>query len=185
MGFNEILASEAVGPVNDRQREVLRRGTRAGQRLLGLIENILTMSRVESPGHADLTVTLDLPEPGIARVMGDAAQLERALINVVTNALRFTPGDGEVRVGLHTENPGRVVVTVDDTRIGIPTEEQHRLFERFFRASSAVRASIPGPGLGLAIVRTIGEVHLGTVTVDSRPGEGTTVRITLPLLDAA
>jgi PAS domain S-box-containing protein len=212
MGFNEILAAEAVGPVNERQREMLRRASRAGQRLLGLIENILTMSRAESLaqsahhvpldlaallvrvvegteplGEAELSVSLDLPVEDAVRVVGDAAQLERALVNVVSNAVKFTPGGGEVCITLEAERPdgshqpGRAVITVEDTGIGIPVEEQDRLFERFFRASSAVHASIPGTGLGLAIVRTIVQAHAGTVTVDSQPGDGTTVRISLPL----
>ncbi|WP_193609051.1 ATP-binding protein [Nocardioides lijunqiniae] len=218
MGFNEILASEVVGPVNDRQREVLRRGSRAGQRLLGLIENILTMSRAESLAQsahhqpldlgallvrvvegteplaeAGLTADLSLPSGDPVRVLGDAAQLERALVNVVSNALKFTPGDGEVRIRMETDGGGQegaagdagwAVVTVEDTGIGIPLEEQGRLFERFFRASSAVHASIPGTGLGLAIVRTIVQAHAGTVTVVSQPGDGTTVRISLPRLPA-
>jgi PAS domain S-box-containing protein len=211
MGVNDLLSTEVVGPVNDRQRELLRRGSRAGQRLLGLIENTLTLSRVESltddTHHAvvdlrdivtrtvetaeplcrpGVSIVVDQPDGPTARVMGDANQLERALVNVVANALKFTLGGGVVRVtvqGDPPEEPGRAVVTVEDSGIGIPTDEQSHLFERFFRASSAVQASIPGSGLGLAIVRSIVEAHRGEVTVTSRPGEGTVVRISLPLLD--
>ncbi|MCD4525172.1 ATP-binding protein [Nocardioides sp. cx-173] len=208
MGFNEMLAAEAVGPVNDQQLRILNRGSRAGQRLLGLIENILTLSRVESLAdsshhvtldladvvthalestepleHPGLEVSVDLPESG-PHVVGDAVQLERALVNVVSNALKFSPRGGRVQISLETDppgaSPGLAVVTVSDTGIGIPAMEQDRLFERFFRASSAVVSSIPGTGLGLAIVRTIVEGHGGTVTVTSQPGEGTTVRISLP-----
>ncbi|MDO9494652.1 MAG: ATP-binding protein [Nocardioides sp.] len=213
MGFNDILATEAIGPVNDRQREMLRRGSRAGRRLLGLIENTLALSRVESLtddthhvpldlgdvivqavevieplAHSGLSVDVDLPEGAAARVRGDVIQLERALVNVVSNALKFTPGAGVVQVRLRADppdEPGRAVITVTDTGIGIPLEEQSRLFERFFRASSAVQASIPGSGLGLAIVRSIVEAHQGEVSVTSRPGDGTVVRISLPLLDSS
>ncbi|MDP2772140.1 MAG: PAS domain S-box protein [Nocardioides sp.] len=212
MGFNDILASEAIGPVNDRQREMLRRASRAGRRLLGLIENTLVLSRVESLtddthhqpvdlsdvivqtvevteplAHAGLSLSVELPEGAAARVMGDFLQLERALVNVVSNALKFTPDSGVVRIRLETDppdEPGRAVITVSDPGIGIPPEEQDRLFERFFRASSAVQASIPGSGLGLAIVRSIVDAHRGEVTVTSRPGGGTVVRISLPLLES-
>lgn len=211
MGFNDLLTSEAVGTVNDRQRELLRRANRAGRRLLGLIENTLTLSRVESlhddTHHvvvdlrdvvartieateplcdAEVSLDVDLPEGPAPRVLGDGAQLEQALVNLVGNALKFTPGAGVVRVTLLADppdEPGRAVVTVEDHGIGIPVEEQRHLFERFFRASSAVQASIPGSGLGLAIVRSIVEAHRGEVTVRSLPGEGTVVRVSLPLLE--
>lgn len=211
MGVNDLLATEVVGPVNDRQRELLRRGSRAGQRLLGLIENTLTLSRVESLTddthhavvdlreivvrtvetteplcHTGVSIVVDQPDGPTARVMGDANQLERALVNIVANALKFTLGEGVVRVTVKADppdEPGRAVVTVQDSGIGIPSDEQSHLFERFFRASSAVQASIPGSGLGLAIVRSIVEAHRGEVTVTSLPDEGTVVRISLPLLD--
>jgi signal transduction histidine kinase len=122
-------------------------------------------------------------------VDGDRGQLERAFSNVIDNALKFSPAGGTVRIqlGRAREPSGRpnVTVSVLDTGIGIPHDAMPSLFDRFFRASNARDAAVPGSGLGLPIVRNIVEGHGGRVALESVLGEGTTVRITLPLaLDA-
>ena len=85
-------------------------------------------------------------------VSGDHDQLERAVINLLSNAVKFTPDGGRVDVALETGG-SQVLLSVEDTGIGIPLAEQGRLFERFFRSSTAQRRAIPGTGLGLSIVR--------------------------------
>ena len=120
------------------------------------------------------------------RVLGDQAQLERAVSNVLTNAVKFSKPGGEVEVCVgvrpDSEFPDRemVVVEVSDHGIGIPADEQGLLFTRFFRSSLAVGREIPGTGLGLALVQTILEAHHGRVTVDSTEGVGTTVTMSIP-----
>lgn len=115
-------------------------------------------------------------------VLGDRDQIERALTNVVGNAVKFTPsGEGvSVQIACHDS---RVEVVCEDSGIGIPDEEVKDLFVRFFRASNAVVGQVPGSGLGLSIVLAIMEGHQGTVDVSSNEGRGTRVRISLPAAD--
>jgi len=101
------------------------------------------------------------------------------LDNLVSNAIKFTPAGGDVRVSLTPVN-GVVRLEVSDTGIGIATAEQTRLFERFFRASTASDRQIPGTGLGLYIARAIVEAHGGSIAVRSEPGEGTSFCVELP-----
>lgn len=122
-------------------------------------------------------------------VLGDAHALERVVTNLIGNALKFTPEDGRVSVSLSTAVPddepgddGAAVVrlVVADTGMGISLEDQEHLFTRFFRASAATTHAIQGTGLGLSIVHSIVTQHGGHVIVDSAPGQGTTVTVTLP-----
>lgn len=205
LGFNQVLLSESVGPLNDRQSDLLRRVDRGGYRLMGLIENILALSRIENlkdasertlvdmsgliaaavqatetlrwDRHLDLSVSV--PAAGNTTVIGDQQQLERALINLVSNAVKFTPDGGSIELSM-TETATSVLVQVKDTGIGIPLSEQPSLFDRFFRASNAVADSIQGTGLGLAIVQTIVEAHDGTLAVESAPHQGTAVAFEIP-----
>jgi two-component system phosphate regulon sensor histidine kinase PhoR len=111
--------------------------------------------------------------------MVDPYQLDRVVLNLLSNALKFSPGGGHVTVRVR-ELDDDLLLSVSDTGIGIPVSEQQELFNRFYRASNAVTQSIPGTGLGLTIVRTIVANHGGNVTLHSTPGEGTTVTIRLP-----
>ena len=99
--------------------------------------------------------------------------------NLISNAIKFTPAGGDVRVSVAPVN-GVVRLEVADTGIGIESQEQERLFERFFRTSTASEHQIPGTGLGLYITRAIVEAHGGSIAVRSDPGEGTSFRVDLP-----
>jgi signal transduction histidine kinase len=121
---------------------------------------------------------------GPAVVLGDEHQLERLLLNLVSNAVKFTPAGGHVLVSV-AASASSVVLSVDDDGIGIPADEQEAVFGRFFRGTEATREVIPGTGLGLAIVQAIVEHHGGTLTLTSAPGQGTTVRVELPSLVTA
>ena len=114
-------------------------------------------------------------------VLGDAIQLERVLLNLLSNALKFTPDGGRVTTTLETQG-GEACLTVADTGIGIPREEQDALFQKFFRASTAQDLAIQGTGLGLSIVAGIVAVHGGRIAVDSESGDGTTFTMRLPRL---
>ena len=93
------------------------------------------------------------------------------LVNLITNASKYTPDGGHIVVEV-TAADGEVSTSVTDTGIGIPPEEQERLFERFFRASTAHEQGIAGTGLGLAILHSIVERHGGAITLTSEPGRG-------------
>ena len=126
-----------------------------------------------------LSTALSLPDYEVA-VTGNRELLERMLVNLVGNAVKFTPDGGEVALRLVAEH-GDAVLTVSDTGIGIPEEEQQHLFTRFFRSSLAQRSAIQGSGLGLSLARAVAEEHGGTLQVDSRPGEGATFSVRVPL----
>ncbi len=117
-------------------------------------------------------------------VVGDDRQLERVVANLVSNGIKYSnPGD-IVTIELRTDG-NDMCLLVADTGIGISTEDQARIFERFFRASSAVSAGIPGTGLGLSFARDIARTHKGELTLESNLGVGTTTRLRLPLRKAA
>lgn len=204
-GYVELLADEDFGPLADEQEHALSVVSRNTRRLRGLIDDLLVLNRIDSAGLKNSTRPVDLaealnrvreslaplaatagvnlgsPRPhGEAVVLGDGDQLERALTNVVGNAIKFTPPQGTVQLDLRTEGC-TVEILCRDSGIGIPAEDQNQMFTRFFRASNARDKSIPGTGLGLVIVKAIVESHDGNLDITSTEGQGTSVTIRLPL----
>lgn len=204
LGYLEVLTDGSVGELDGTQTAIVERIERNGQRLLSLVEDLLTLSKIESSrlridavvtdlrtvvaraldGIAwllesrVLTIDVDVPERPVRQSV-DPDELERMLVNLLTNAVKFTPDGGLVKVRLTDD--GRVArIVVSDNGIGIPTREQARLFTRFFRSSLATEQAIQGTGLGLTIVQAIVGLHGGTIAVESVPDEGTTVTVELP-----
>ncbi|MEV4281875.1 ATP-binding protein [Actinoplanes xinjiangensis] len=134
------------------------------------------LTDIGAAAHANhVTLTADLPNELIIDV--DPQRFRQACDNVLSNAVKYSPGGGAVTVHLTTE-PDVAVLTVTDTGIGIPPEQRTQLFRRFFRASNARHTTIGGAGLGLVITRTIVEAHHGTITATHRhPGTEITVRL--------
>jgi signal transduction histidine kinase len=133
----------------------------------------------------DLHVGYTLPA-GPAFVEGDANHLERALTNLITNGVKFTPDGGRVSVEITTDDDaGCALLTVTDTGLGIPADDLDKVFGRFYRSAAAQERAIQGSGLGLPIVKTIVESHHGRVDVRSRQGLGTTFTVTLPLVGSS
>ena len=126
----------------------------------------------------DLVLESDLE--AVPAVLGDHERLVQLVGNLLSNAMKFTPAGGTITVRTFVDGDV-VVLEVADTGIGIPAGEQDRLFQRFFRASTASAQAIPGTGLGLVISRAIVEAHGGTIGVASEPGAGTCFRVELPL----
>jgi two-component system, OmpR family, sensor kinase len=204
-GYIELFEDGFVEDLTPQQRGMLAVVRRNVGRLRSLIEDLLTLSRVEADAFrtsfdlVDLgAVTCDVsrdigeiaersgvlvsgtrPEHPVP-VRGDAGQLARALLNLLTNAVKFSPPGSRVEVEL-VEREGVAEVSVTDHGIGIPAEELATLGTRFFRASNAVGAEITGTGLGLRIVQTIADNHGGVLRLDSVEGEGTTARLVVPL----
>jgi signal transduction histidine kinase len=123
----------------------------------------------------------NLVPPDMPQVDVDPDQIERALRNLLDNALQYTPPSGSVSVTAETVGDTWVAIGVTDTGAGIPSEDLPRIFERFYRSDKSRERTQGHSGLGLAIVREIVEAHGGVVSVDSRPGQGTTFRLTLPV----
>jgi signal transduction histidine kinase len=116
-------------------------------------------------------------------VRGEANALRRALLNLVENAIKYTPAGGKVELALVPDD-GWAVVTVSDTGIGVAPADVERIFEPFVRLDTARSRDTGGAGLGLAIARSIVVAHGGTLGVESRPGEGSRFTIRLPLAPA-
>ncbi|MDQ1534294.1 MAG: hypothetical protein QOF28_2055 [Actinomycetota bacterium] len=203
-GYVEMLVDEAAGDLSEKQRSMLEVVERNTCRLLTMIDNLLTIGSIDS-GAFDLELTsvevapllraavrallptarergvelqVDIAtNPGL--VLADAAQLDRAVLNVLSNAVKFTGEGGRVTLGaIRSETD--VVISVSDTGVGIPRDEQADLFTPFFRSSTAIESETQGTGLGLVIVKNIIERHDGTIRLDSTPGVGTTVTFTVP-----
>jgi signal transduction histidine kinase len=115
----------------------------------------------------------------LGSIRADAAHLERAIRGLVSNAIKFSPDGGVVRV-CGRRPAGQVEIAVTDEGVGIDEEDVPRLFDRFFRTSQATTAAVQGAGLGLTISRRIVEEHAGTIEVASKPGQGSTFTIRLP-----
>jgi PAS domain S-box-containing protein len=148
--------------------------------------NIATVDLVQAAGTAihsarplaeTKEITLDLDDRSPVYAQADEKRIGQVLDNLISNAIKFTPAGGQVRVSI-IEAGGEVVVAVSDTGCGIPESEQQHLFHRFFRSSSA--AHVPGTGLGLAIVKGIVEGHGGTIGFESTEKKGTTITFSLP-----
>ncbi len=126
----------------------------------------------------DLAVHFEKPDHPVV-VLGDAVQIERVLINLVSNAVKFTLDGGTIACRLEVEED-HALLRVTDTGIGIPEDEQEGLFQKFFRSSTAQERAIQGTGLGLSIVSGIVSAHGGTVDVESKHLHGTTFTVRLP-----
>jgi signal transduction histidine kinase len=132
------------------------------------------------PLAAARALDLELESLAGASVQGDGRRLTQVIDNLVSNALKFTPGGGRVWLRLRAADPGTVEVSVEDTGNGIPAEVQSRLFTKYARGSGAIASKVEGTGLGLLIVKEIVEAHGGTVGVRSEPGHGSTFWLRLP-----
>lgn len=127
-----------------------------------------------------LRLNLDEGSNSLA-LRGDEELLKRMLLNLLDNAVKYTPEGGEITLKLTSQN-GSALVTVSDTGIGIPKDDQSKIFDRFYRVDKARSRALGGAGLGLSIVRWIVEAHAGKIYVETRSGGGSTFTIELPLL---
>ena len=206
-GYTELLCDGSFGELTAAQVGALERVRHNSTRLETLVNDLLVLERAEI-GNLDLEFdSLDLRETvhGVTHafeemlegrtldvdlnvsstpvpVYGDRVAMERVLVNLLSNAVKFTPGEGRITVRVATDD-GRSVITVSDTGIGIGASDQRQLFNRFFRTEEANLRAIPGTGLGLSVVHAIVEGHGGLISVASKPGEGTTVSVSLPFVE--
>ncbi len=141
--------------------------------LVAVMDNLRTQAEQKNL-RFDLNITPDLPP-----VMGAPEHFKSVWTNLIANAIKYTPAGGAVTISLRCDNE-QVIGEVSDTGIGIPLEDQPRLFTEFFRAANAKALDVPGTGLGLAIVRQIIAAAGGSITVQSEVGRGATFRFSLP-----
>jgi len=206
---------DTVGELNEKQAIYVDNILRGVRRIDELVLELLDLSRIEAglgverkpcrlgmvvaeavsslrPRAMAKEVSLQIEPPldlsnggGDSLVSGDRALLRQAVINLLDNAIKYTPAGGKVAAGLSIEarnGGGQATIRVADTGIGIAPDEQMRLFEKFYRTKRGNQSGVSGTGLGLAIVRSIAERHEGKVWVESKLNEGSTFYISLPLV---
>lgn len=204
VGYTSFLLNHAVGPLTEQQENFVRVVHSNGQRLVTLVNDILDASRIES-GRLELDiqpVQLDVvareviemfkPQsdqkrleltlkttPPVRPVLGDSMRLAQVITNLVSNACRYTPTGGQVTVSVASHDDS-VRVDVQDTGIGIEPDDQIKIFQRFYRVSSAAAFESNGTGLGLPITKMLVEMHGGRLWVDSTIGQGSTFTFVLP-----
>ncbi|HVU76340.1 MAG TPA: ATP-binding protein [Gaiellaceae bacterium] len=204
MGFLEMVREGEAGALTDEQKRFLAIVYRSSERLQRLVGDLLFVSRLDANGlqmqfadvsidevvreciesssalarSRDIELAVDLD--GVPPVWADKERLAQLVMNLVSNAIKFTPDGGRVDTRTAVEG-GRAVIEVRDTGIGIPEAEIPRLFQRFFRSSTATEQAIPGTGLGLVISKAIAEAHGGRITLTSEAGKGSCFRVELPL----
>jgi PAS domain S-box-containing protein len=203
-GYLELLIDGGAGELSEDQRRFLAVVDRNSRRLMHLVGDLLFLAQVEAGklmlelGEVDLDdvvaesveaakpiadekrIELRASVDPVPLMAGDRSRLAQVLDNLVSNALKFTTEGGSVEVRVSSAGD-EAVVEVVDTGIGIAAEEQAQLFDRFYRSTEATERAIPGTGLGLTIVKAIVERHGGTIEVESTEGEGTTMRMRLPV----
>jgi signal transduction histidine kinase/CheY-like chemotaxis protein len=206
LGFSDLLADESYGPLNDRQRRYVEHIHTGGKHLLTLISDILDLSKIEA-GRMELTNEILRVEtifgevlsvmrpladkksqslsknskPGLM-VRADSVRFKQVLMNLLGNAIKFTPKGGSIELGAHLAG-GRVRVEVRDNGPGIPPAEQQRIFEAFYRLRESGKKT-EGTGLGLAITHRLVELHGGELTLDSELGKGSCFYFSLPVATA-
>ena len=206
-GYTELLSDGSFGPLDERQRRPLNVIAQSTKRLLEIINNLLDVSRIET-GRMELnlrptplneivqgcldeyrmmtakrgqTLTLDLPAESPV-LLCDPARTAQILCNLLGNACKYTPEGGAIHLSAGpAEQEGYLQISVQDTGIGIPPEEQKHLFSAFFRAKNSNQANASGAGLGLHIARSLVELQSGEIHCESKPGRGSTFSFTLPL----
>ena len=203
LGYTELILDHVYGDTPDKMREVLDRIQRNGRHLLGLINDVLDLSKIEA-GQLNLSLAdyslkevvqsvysavealakekhialkVEVP-PHLPAARGDERKLTQVLLNLVGNAIKFTD-TGEVAIKAFAAN-GSFTVAVRDTGPGIAEAEQAKIFEEFQQADSSITKKKGGTGLGLAIAKRIVELHGGRLWVESSPGRGSTFSFTVP-----
>ncbi len=211
IGFAEAMGMEVFGALDERYKSYARDIGKAGRHLLGLINDLLDVSVMETANLAldlrsvllsevieqalafvrlraeEREILVEAPKRvGTLQVMADERRLLQILVNLLTNAVKFTPAGGRIGVKLRTDRrKGIVKVIVWDTGIGIPVDAQERIFEKFHQIRDSVYSHRnEGAGLGLHISRELARLMGGEITVDSEPGKGSRFIVTLPLVKA-
>lgn len=209
IGFSEVMARQLYGPIgHEKYRDYASDIRASGDHLLALIDDVLDLSRVEAGKLALHREPLDVADQAEACcrlvegraaedaidlqfacprgtdtiILGDRVRFRQILLNLLTNAVKFTEHGGRVRVEIDTAPDQAVTVTIADTGIGMSDVDLERVFRPFERIDVGTSRPIEGAGLGLALSRALVREHDGTLHIASTPGQGTTVTLTFPCL---
>lgn len=205
LGFTELLKSTYYGPLNERQMEYVKQIENCGKHQLSLVNNLLEIHKIDA-GEMKLSLqkvylndcieqTLAMTasqmqqkflilettlDPEIRSVIADISKLREIVLNLLSNAMKFTPKNGLIRVSTKLKNEV-VYVSISDTGIGIEAENLEKIFSEFFQADHIRDEALGGTGIGLAITKRLVELHGGSIWVESEPGCGSTFIFTLPI----
>ena len=207
LGTCEVIAEGVYGPVSDTQRAALGRVGESGRHLLALINDILDVAKIEA-GKLDLDLApvaigevcraglrlvqeparrkgltiATTVDPALPLVFADERRLKQVLVNLLTNAVKFTPDGGQIGVDAAlSRDQSALDLVVWDSGVGIAAADVPRLFQPFVQLDSSLARQHSGTGLGLALVRRLVEQHGGSVAVESEPGRGARFTVKLPL----
>ncbi len=204
-GYASLLMTGKLGDIPDGVKQRLGKINIHSDNLVGLINNLLDIARIES-GRVEMNMgqchlesiienagDLLMPQmkdkniewvthipDNIPEIFLDSSQVERIFINLISNAVKFTPEKGTISVNVQYEN-NLVTVGVSDTGIGISKEDIAKLFDEFYRVENKINQNVKGTGLGLALAKKIVEAHNGKIWITSEPNKGTTFHFTLPI----
>jgi signal transduction histidine kinase len=204
VGYVDLMLDGGVAELDPEHRKMLEVIGRNTQRLTTMVEDLLTVGEIESDAFSIKPILLDLAPiieaaaktvGGTATLQGihvatkvasklglvnaDAFQIERVLLHLLFNAVKFTFAGGRITISARRID-NAVVISVSDTGLGIPVAEQDRIFDRFYRCERSINDAAQGAGVGLAIAKAVVERHGGSIGVESAPDEGTTMTVTLP-----
>ncbi|MFA5356908.1 MAG: ATP-binding protein [Candidatus Omnitrophota bacterium] len=205
-GYAAILIEEKLGHLPAAAKERMEKINRHSDELVHMVNDLLDIARIESGRQTmkmeevrlkdiiynaadiisiqcknkDIELLTDIGED-IPSVSADRVQLERVFINLLGNAVKFTPEKGKITIKARSEN-GIIRVDIADTGIGIPVDSVSMLFEEFYRVDNDINQQVKGTGLGLSLVKHIVEAHQGKIWVESKPGKGSTFSFTIPAI---
>jgi signal transduction histidine kinase len=195
-----------LGSLNAQQKEMLNKGYLTNERMISLINDLLSVSRIEegrfqyrfvhmsleevidsvlqemseSIKKREVVFEYDRPKTPLSKVNIDPQKIHLVVQNLIDNALKYTPVGGRVTLFVRDEKK-QIVFGVNDSGVGIPRDQQSRIFSKFFRADNVIRMQTDGSGLGLFIVKSIVEKHHGSAWFESAEGKGTTFYFSLPV----
>lgn len=203
IGFTDLLYSEGFGPLNDKQKEYVKRVETGGEHLLSLINDVLDVAKIDA-GTMELNVeAFDLDEAvrgtmkmlssqlqakdlelrieaEAGAVLADRRKFRQILINLVGNAVKYSPQGGTITVEGRAVSEHETAITVRDTGVGIAADQLEKIFDEFHQADRRRDEALGGIGLGLALTRRLVELHGGTISVASEPGKGAAFTVVMP-----
>jgi len=206
-GYAAILIEEKLGALPPAVKERLEKINRHSDELVRMVNDLLDISRIEAGKtimrlvpqdirelsasvadlisiqckEKDIELLTEIPE-ALPKVLADRSQIERVFINLLGNAVKFTPRQGKIIIRISEEH-GRVKVDIQDSGIGMPPEALERIFDEFYRVDNEINQHVKGTGLGLSLVKHIVEAHQGRIWVTSTQGKGSTFSFTLPKIN--
>ena len=205
IGFSDLLIQDPVLDDRDKVRGYSRDINAAGRQLLDIINDILDISRIEAgqteireaivdvgrcltacmrqfePQAQEYGLSLKAQVPDtLPALRGDETRIQQILRNVLSNAVKFTPGGGSVDVGAQTDNAGRLVIAIRDTGVGMSPADTTAALAPFVQLDNEFSRRYQGTGLGLPLSKALVELHGGTLNLNSKPSEGTVVTIVFP-----